>query len=132
MHSPDIMALNSRAPAAAEPENIVTEYIELPLNHFGTNGSSDGTYLNRFWVSTDAYKPGAPIFVYDAGEDNAEYSVATKLGRTGNFTNVFRSMVDKYQGIGIVWEHRYCRSGLSLSHYRVCVSTLYPLNFNPA
>lgn len=123
MYSPDVMASMSLASAAFPPENITTEYIELPLNHFGTNSSSDGTFFNRFWVSTDAYKPGAPVFVYDAGESNAEWSVPTKLGRAGNFTNVFRSMVDRYQGIGIVWEHRYCESGPSHSHHRCYLLT---------
>ncbi|KAK7180547.1 hypothetical protein DPSP01_006078 [Paraphaeosphaeria sporulosa] len=112
MHSPEIMASILSAPAAsaasAEPETIVPEYVELPLNHFGKKGSSDGTYLNRFWVSTEAYKPGAPVFLYDVGEADGAPYVATRLGRVnGTTTNSFRQMVDKYQGVGIVWEHRY-------------------------
>ncbi|KAL5417670.1 hypothetical protein PMIN04_007629 [Paraphaeosphaeria minitans] len=109
MHSPEIMASILSAPAAsAEPETIVPEYVELPLNHFGKRGSSDGTYFNRFWVSTGAYKPGAPVFLYDVGEADGAPYVATRLGRVnGTTTNSFRQMVDKYQGVGIVWEHRY-------------------------
>lgn len=107
MHTPEVMdSIFSVSTAAAE--TIVPEYVELPLNHFGKKGSSDGTYLNRFWVSTDAYKPGAPVFLYDVGEADGEAYVASRLGRNVTTTNFFRSMVDKYQGIGIVWEHRYC------------------------
>lgn len=109
MHSPEIMAsiLSAPASSAAEPEEVVAEYVELPLNHFGKKGS-DGTYQNRFWVSTDAYKPGAPVFLYDVGEADGEAYVDSRLRRNVTTTNMFRGMVDKYQGIGIVWEHRYC------------------------
>lgn len=112
MHSPEVMfSLTSAAPPPppGESEEIVAEYVELPLNHFGKKGSSDGTFYNRFWVSTDAYKPGAPIFLYDVGEANGANYVDSRLRRNVTTTNAFRGMVDKYQGIGIVWEHRYCK-----------------------
>jgi hypothetical protein len=107
MHNSEVMASLLSAPSA-EAETIVPEYVELPLNHFGKKASADGTYYNRFWVSTDAYKTGAPVFLYDVGEANGEAYVATRLGRNGTTANSFRQMVDKYQGVGIVWEHRYC------------------------
>jgi hypothetical protein len=106
-----MFSLTSAAPPPppGESEEIVAEYVELPLNHFGKKGSSDGTFYNRFWVSTDAYKPGAPIFLYDVGEANGANYVDSRLRRNVTTTNAFRGMVDKYQGIGIVWEHRYCK-----------------------
>ena len=109
MHSPEVMESfsTSSVSSSAEVEEVLPEYVELPLNHFSKD-SSDGTFYNRFWVSTDAYKPGAPIFLYDVGEADGENYVDTRLRRNVTTTNAFRGMVDKYNGIGIVWEHRYC------------------------
>ncbi|KAF2708076.1 peptidase S28 [Pleomassaria siparia CBS 279.74] len=91
---------------AAEPEVIAPEYVELPLDHFAKNGdySYDGTFYNRFWVAERAYKPGGPVFIYDIGEANAE---PYALSRLQNETSFFKQIVDKYNGVGIVWEHRY-------------------------
>lgn len=62
-----------------------------------------GTYQNRYWVSTDFYKPGGPVFVLDAGEGNA-YSVAQSyLGGSDNF---FAEYLKEFHGLGLVWEHR--------------------------
>lgn len=110
MHTEEAMSslLSANPPPPPTGEVIKAEYVELPLNHFGKKNSKDGTFFNRFWVSVDAYKPGSPVFLYDVGEANGENYVASRLGRNPNVTNSFRQMVDKYQGVGIVWEHRYC------------------------
>jgi hypothetical protein len=94
-------------PTRYPPETIVEEYVELPLNHFvkNQNYAYDGTFYNRFWVRENAYKPGGPVFLYDAGEADASTGALTRLQ---NDTNFFKQLVDKYNGIGIVWEHRYC------------------------
>ncbi|KAF2119735.1 serine carboxypeptidase S28-domain-containing protein [Lophiotrema nucula] len=87
-------------------ETITPEYVELPLDNFAKDGdySQEGTFFNRFWVSQSAYKPGAPVFLYDVGEANAE---GNALFRLQNETSFFKQLVDKYNGLGIVWEHRY-------------------------
>ncbi|KAF2755204.1 hypothetical protein EJ05DRAFT_126202 [Pseudovirgaria hyperparasitica] len=89
--------------AAADNKTITPEYVELPLNHFGTNA---GTFKNRFWVTESGYKPGAarPVFVYDFGEGDAEPAVLEYLQ---NSTHFFNQMVEAYGGIGILWEHRF-------------------------
>jgi hypothetical protein len=90
-------------------EVITEEYVELPLDNFAKNGdySYHGTFNNRFWVAESAYKPGGPVFIYDVGEANA---AGNALFRLQNETSFFKQLVDKYNGIGIVWEHRYCKS----------------------
>jgi hypothetical protein len=94
--------------AAAAPENITAEYVELPIDNFaqGKNQSASyqGTFFNRYWVSTSGYKTGGPVFVYDVGEANAGGSA---LNRLQNETSFFKQMVDEFGGIGIVWEHRF-------------------------
>jgi len=108
--SSETMSLFAAPPPPPTQDPIVAEYVKLPLDHFSKGGYSNaGSYYNRFWVSTDAYKPGAPVFLYDVGEADGQPYVASRLGRNTNTTNSFRAMVDKYQGIGIVWEHRYCK-----------------------
>ena len=93
----------SAAPAPIEPE-----YVELPIDNFAATKNQDfsyhGTFYNRYWVDTSAYKPGSPVFLYDVGEANAE---GNALFRLQNSTSFFKQLVDEYNGIGIVWEHRF-------------------------
>ncbi|KAF2205504.1 peptidase S28 [Delitschia confertaspora ATCC 74209] len=110
MKSDSEMKFKISSLAAAGPpapnEDIVPEYVELPLDNFARNGdyAYEGTFNNRFWVAQSAYKPGGPVFLYDAGEANAEPNAVFRLA---NETSFFKQIVDKYHGIGIVWEHRY-------------------------
>jgi hypothetical protein len=94
------------APSANHTQTFPTEYIELAVNQFEDEGNQSGTFLNRFWVRDDAYKPGAPIFLFDVGEQSAYGMDSILLDEK----HIFKPMVDKYNGIGIVWEHRFCKS----------------------
>ncbi|KAH7121123.1 serine carboxypeptidase S28-domain-containing protein [Dendryphion nanum] len=87
-------------------ENIVEEYVSLPIDHFAKNRdyTQQGSFFNRFWVAESAYKPGGPVFLYDVGEADAKPNA---LFRLQNETSFFKQLVDKYNGVGIVWEHRY-------------------------
>lgn len=106
--------------ATPAKETIVAEYVELPLDNFAKDKdySYEGTFNNRFWVAEAAYKPGGPVFLYDAGEANAEPGA---LNRLQNETSFFKQLVDKYNGVGIVWEHRYCRSQLQCAWHMLLI-----------
>ncbi|KAH7406450.1 serine carboxypeptidase S28-domain-containing protein [Phaeosphaeria sp. MPI-PUGE-AT-0046c] len=90
------------------PETIVPEYVKLPVDNFAASKNQafdwHGTFWNRFWVSSRAYKPGAPVFLYDVGESDASTNA---LYRLQDETSFFRQIVEQYHGIGIVWEHRF-------------------------
>ncbi|OAK97302.1 peptidase S28 [Phaeosphaeriaceae sp. SRC1lsM3a] len=90
-------------PAQPPAENITAEYVSLPIDHFDPTKKS-GTFNNRYWVASRAYKPGGPVFIYDVGEANAS---SNALFRIQNSTSFFKQIVDQYNGIGIVWEHRF-------------------------
>lgn len=92
----------------AAPEVIDAEYVSLKLDHFG---KSKDTFNNRFWVAESGYKPGGPVFIYDVGEADASGSWKFRLQ---NETSFFKQIVDQFGGIGIVWEHRFCKSIISL------------------
>jgi hypothetical protein len=94
------------APPPPPPDTIQPEYVTLPLDNFAKNKdySYYGTFNNRYWVSTAAYKLGGPVFLYDAGEADAAPNAVFRLS---NETSFFKQLVDKFSGIGIVWEHRY-------------------------
>jgi hypothetical protein len=79
---------------------ISAEYFELPLDHWDPDA---GTYANRYWVSTTYYKPGGPVFVYDGGEGDASGSV----GVLTSPSSILGQMMQDFNGIGIVWEHRF-------------------------
>jgi hypothetical protein len=80
---------------------VSPEYIELPLDH---SDPSKGTFQNRFWVWDGWYKEGAPVFLFDAGEGNAEPGALDWLQSS---RSAFAELVKKFNGIGMVWEHRY-------------------------
>lgn len=45
--------------------------------------------------------------MYDVGEASAESPANTQMG---NETSFFAEMLEKFGGMGIVWEHRYATS----------------------
>jgi len=63
-----------------------------------------GTYNNRYWVNDEFYKKGGPVFIYDVGEADAESSAYSILG---NSTSFFAELLAEFNGMGIVWEHRF-------------------------
>lgn len=87
----------------AAPERIAEEYVALKLDQFGKGKE---TFNNRFWVAESGYKAGGPVFIYDVGEADASGSWQFRLQ---NETSFFKQIVDQFGGIGIVWEHRYCK-----------------------
>lgn len=105
----DTMTTFSNPGAPPPPPEIQPEYVELPLDNFAKSKNQEysyyGTFNNRYWVNAASYQQGGPVFIYDAGEQDAEPGARNRLTSDGSF---FKRMVDKYKGIGIVWEHRYC------------------------
>jgi hypothetical protein len=105
----DSSTISTFSTSSEDNEVIVAEYVELPLDNFAKNGNfkDAGTFWNRYWVKEGAYRPGGPVFLYDVGEGDAEPYWRGKLQSESSW---FMQMVEEYGGIGIVWEHRYCRS----------------------
>jgi hypothetical protein len=107
--NPDLGAPSASVSSAAvsrlqsSAESIVEEFVALKLDQFGNDKT---TFNNRFWVAESGYKPGGPVFIYDVGEANAESSAVFRLQ---NETSFFKQIVDMYGGVGIVWEHRFCK-----------------------
>jgi predicted transcriptional regulator len=75
-------------------------YDQIPINHYDL---SSGTFLNRYWINSEFYQPGGPVFVYDSGESNALDSVERMLERSSSFMG---QLLEEFHGIGILWEHR--------------------------
>ncbi|KAJ5618679.1 hypothetical protein N7528_006790 [Penicillium herquei] len=101
---PDVMRAQKTSVHSVVKESsddVVAEYVTLPIDH---TDSSVGTYKNRYWVQDEYYEKGAPVFVYDVGESNAESTAQLQLG---NSTSFFSSILQEHNGMGIVWEHRY-------------------------
>jgi hypothetical protein len=96
-------SIASVADVSPPAENISAEYVSLPIDHFDPTKKS-GTFNNRYWAASSSYKPGGPVFIYDVGEANAS---SNALFRIQNSTSFFKQIVDQYNGIGIVWEHRF-------------------------
>ncbi|KAK0224490.1 peptidase S28 [Armillaria nabsnona] len=79
-------------------------FIEVPLDHFGSDNSS--TFLNRYWVNASYYAPGGPVFLFDSGEQNAAPLLPYYLQEYHGLSATMR-LAKRYGGLAILWEHRY-------------------------
>ncbi|EIM81403.1 peptidase S28 [Stereum hirsutum FP-91666 SS1] len=74
-----------------------------PLDHF--YGSTNGTFPQRYWVSTRHYTPGSnatvPVIVLDGGETSGE----DRLPYLD--TGIVDILAEATGGVGVVLEHRY-------------------------
>ena len=55
-------AIEAAAPKIKYPPEFK---FSMPIDHF--NDSDDRTYNNRYWLNSTYYRPGGPVFFYDAG-----------------------------------------------------------------
>ncbi|CAI7578958.1 unnamed protein product [Penicillium bialowiezense] len=118
IHPDELLASRKSLHAIASAQadtRIEAEFVSLPIDH---DNSSVGEYLNRYWVSEQFYKEGGPVFVFDVGESEAEGSAQGQLGNSSSF---FSGMLKEFNGLGIVWEHRYYGKSLP---YNVSRDTL--------
>ncbi|KFY72390.1 hypothetical protein V499_07477 [Pseudogymnoascus sp. VKM F-103] len=90
----------------------LTQTIELPIDHFNT--SDTRTFLNRFWINDTFYEPGGPVFFFDQGEAGVgDTQPETYLGPQGELIQFAPLLLaEKYNGIAIIWEHRFYGSSL--------------------
>ncbi|KAJ6257309.1 hypothetical protein Dda_8198 [Drechslerella dactyloides] len=79
-------------------------YVDMPLDHFGTDPAAKGqTYKNRYFVQDAYYRPGGPVLFQDIGEDGLD-------GYTGYITkeNLMPVVTARVHGaLLILWEHRF-------------------------
>ncbi|KAG9098271.1 hypothetical protein FS749_004258 [Ceratobasidium sp. UAMH 11750] len=74
-------------------------YFEQPLDHF--DKSVNKTFGQRFWINTDYYEPGGPVFVLNGGETSGEDRLPFLQ------TGILSILANATKGLGIVLEHRY-------------------------
>lgn len=78
--------------------------IEIPIDHF--NESDTRTFKNRYWVNDTFYKAGGPVFFHDAGEASVS-DQAMEYMSSGRTFSAQLELAKKYNGIFILWEHRF-------------------------
>ncbi|KAK0486841.1 peptidase S28 [Armillaria luteobubalina] len=92
----------------ASPDAELSEndarFIEVPLDHFGSDNSSK--FLNRYWVNVSYYAPGGPVFLFDSGEQDAAPLLPYYLQEYHGLSAAMR-LSKRYGGLAILWEHRY-------------------------
>ncbi|KKK26401.1 hypothetical protein ARAM_002187 [Aspergillus rambellii] len=71
-----------------QPSTIPAEYVPIPIDH-------EDPHVVLY--------SGRPVFLYDAGESSAEPSLVHLTSET----SFFNSMIQEFNAIGILWEHRY-------------------------
>lgn len=57
-------------------------------------------------MNDEYYREGGPVFLYDAGESNADWAAKT----LANSTSFIAELLREFGGLGITWEHRLVNS----------------------
>jgi len=90
---------------------LVPSYnISIPIDHFTDAGP--GMYKNRYFINDTYYQPGGPVFFYDQGEQGISNTTAARVLAETDGTTAVMELARQYDGLAILWEHRYY--GLSL------------------
>jgi hypothetical protein len=76
--------------------------IEVPIDHFSPEDNR--TYTNRFWTNNTFYRPGGPVFFYDAGERGVSDG---NLISVSSLSHPLMNLTRAFHGYAIVWEHRF-------------------------
>ncbi|KAF4547744.1 Serine carboxypeptidase S28-like protein [Elsinoe fawcettii] len=108
-------ALTRRQARSINGSDYPAETLQIPVDHF--NETDDRTFSNRFWVNSAYYKPGGPVFLYDAGEQNAEFLVPYNLYEVAGPAAVVQ-LAKRFNGVALVFEHRYY-GGVPVGSYPV-------------
>ncbi|EPS39867.1 hypothetical protein H072_6236 [Dactylellina haptotyla CBS 200.50] len=95
------LELEKRAGTESEGSNITytQKWFRQKTDHF--DPSNNNTFQQRYWISTQFYKPGGPIIVLEGGETSGAGRV------TYMQTGIGRYLTEYLGGIGVVLEHRY-------------------------
>lgn len=96
------LALSGLAPLAA---GYSAHNFSVPIDHFHNETHyephTNGSFNIRYWFDNTHYKPGGPVFLLAGGETDA--SMILPVLSHG----VFAELMKKYNGIGLILEHRY-------------------------
>lgn len=79
------------------------------ISHF--EEGQDGTFCQRFWISTKEYQPGGAVILQDTGEN--EGSTATIFLKKG----LLHHLMTTTKGMGIILEHRYYGKSVPLDSF---------------
>ncbi|KAK5945998.1 hypothetical protein PMZ80_000137 [Knufia obscura] len=115
---PHAGGLTTRQLSSINGSDYPPEWVTIPVDHFNT--SDDRTFQNRYWTNTSFYKPGGPIFWFDAGEQNAQPLVPYFLAEVAGPSAVM-TLARRFGGLAVLVEHRFY-GGLEEGSYP------YPIN----
>ncbi|KAK6359013.1 hypothetical protein TWF696_000185 [Orbilia brochopaga] len=107
-------------------------YVDMPLDHFGTDPAAKGqTYKNRYYVQDAYYRPGGPVIFQDIGEDGLS-------GYLGYITkeNLLPVMTARLYGghndhmhpdrLLILWEHRFYGASAPITNVSLNIGNATP------
>ncbi|KAF4636885.1 hypothetical protein G7Y89_g1202 [Cudoniella acicularis] len=83
---------------------LPVSYVDMPLDHFTTNPT---TFQNRYFVNDAYYKPGGPVIFFDGGESGVDGLISYLIDENGKADGAFTSLAKQFNGLLILWEHRY-------------------------
>lgn len=101
---PGLHGVSAAEAATIDWDEYPAQTIQIPVDHF--NPSDNRTYANRFWVNSDYYRPGGPIFMLDPGEQNGLFLVPHYLHETVGPSSPM-TLARRFNGLAVLFEHRY-------------------------
>ena len=90
--------------ASVNASDYLASTVEIPIDHY--NASDGRRYSNRYWINSTYYRPGGPVFYFDAGEQNAHPLVPYFLAETAGPSAVM-TLARRFEGLAVLFEHRF-------------------------
>lgn len=96
--------LDEQEGISVNPSDYPALTIDIPIDHY--NDSDKRIYQNRYWINSEYYKSGGPIFFFDGGEQNAQPIVPYYLHESAGPSSVM-TLARRFKGIAVLFEHRF-------------------------
>jgi hypothetical protein len=103
-HVPRLTNYLNKRETSINPKDYPAYRIDIPIDHY--NASDSRTYCNRYWVNSKYYRPGGPVFYFDAGEQNAHPLIPYFLYEVAGPSAVM-SLARRFNGLAVIFEHRF-------------------------
>ena len=106
--------LTTREAISLNGSDYPVHTIDIPIDHY--NATDPRTFSNRYWLNTQHYRPGGPIFYFDAGEQDAAPLVPYFLHEAAG-PSAIMALARRFNGLAILFEHRFYGSSAQNGSY---------------
>lgn len=111
--------LSKRESVSINGSDYPAHTLQIPVDHY--NASDSRTFSNRYWINSQHYKTGGPVFYFDAGEQDGAPLVPYFLHEAAGPSSIM-ALARRFNGLAVLFEHRFYGTNASAGSYP------YPMN----